>query len=62
MPSHIKAILSIVVVLVVGGFGYATIVGGNVTVGWVICVLTVIMVLSIWLFPETRRVKRGDKR
>lgn len=55
MPSHLKFIISVVVALVAWA-AYSFGVKG----GMVIPVLAVMMIVAVWLFPETRRLP-GDK-
>ena len=55
MPTNIKLMLSLVVALV-GLAAYLLERGlGNPTVGLIAGLLTVFMILSMWIFPETRR-------
>ena len=57
MPIHIKAIISILAALVVGGFAATNLGGPNETVAYVGFALAAMMVLAIWIFPETGKVK-----
>ncbi|MFP6756669.1 MAG: hypothetical protein VCC99_00400 [Alphaproteobacteria bacterium] len=56
MPNNLKFILSVVAALVAGA-AYAYGVKG----GLVILVLGAMMILGIWLFPETRREPDRDE-
>jgi hypothetical protein len=58
MPPRIKLILSLLVALVIGGYGLYTIETSPPGMGEVILALCVMMILAIWIFPETGKVKR----
>jgi len=58
MPVKIKVFISVMALLVVGGFSYMNLTDGNETVGYVGLALAVMMVLAMWIFPETGKVKR----
>ncbi len=58
MPVKIKVFISALALLVVGGFAYMNLHDGNDTVGYVCFGLAVLMVLAMWIFPETGKVRR----
>lgn len=58
MPVKIKVFISAMALIVVGGFSYMNLNDGNETVGYVGLALAVMMVLAMWIFPETGKVKR----
>jgi len=61
MPSHIKAMLS-VVVLIVGALVHFYEKGeGHEQLSWVVAGLAVFMVLAMWIFPETGS-RKGNNR
>lgn len=62
MPASIKTILSLLVALVIGGYGAFSFNMGSPIIGMVTIVLAAMMILSIWIFPETGKVKRKKKR
>ena len=61
MPTNIKVGLSIVV-LVVGVLMYIWEVDqGNVQLSWIVIGLSVFMVFSMWIFPETGQTREDQK-
>ena len=60
MPSHIKVVLSIVV-LCIGFVMYWYEKGnGDEQISWVVIGLAVFMVLAMWVFPETGKLKNKN--
>jgi uncharacterized protein YqgC (DUF456 family) len=57
MPNHLKFLLSIAVVLVGAAVYHFEGSRGADTVQWVVVGLACLMILAVWLFPETRRAK-----
>jgi hypothetical protein len=57
MPNHLKFLLSIAVVLVAAAVFYFEGGRGADTVQWVVVGLACLMIVAVWLFPETRRAK-----
>ncbi len=57
MPSHLKAILSAIVLVVAGVVVYLERQAGAMDVAWVAGFLGLFMVFAVWLFPETRKQK-----
>ncbi|XDZ65930.1 hypothetical protein AB8880_00615 [Alphaproteobacteria bacterium LSUCC0684] len=58
MPPRIKLILSLLVALVIGGYGLYAMDTSSPGVGKVTLALSLMMILAIWIFPETGKVKR----
>ncbi|MDP4796410.1 MAG: hypothetical protein NWR87_05815 [Rhodospirillales bacterium] len=58
MPVKIKVFISVMALAVVGGFSLMNLNGGNETVGYVGLGLAALMVLAMWIFPETGKVRR----
>lgn len=57
MPTPIKAVLSVVKLLVAAaGFWFQQSLGQD-TAKWVVAFLGVFMVVSMWVFPEVARTK-----
>ena len=54
MPSQIKIILSILVLIVGAVVFYFEHQAGAGTVKWVVAFLAVFMVFSMWVFPEAK--------
>ena len=53
MPNHIKAALSIVVLIVGSVMHWYEKENGDVQLSWLVAGLAVFMVLAMWIFPET---------
>ena len=60
MPSGIKAILSLIVLIVGGVIYWYDSLSGNEQLGLVSVGLSVFMVLAMWIFPETGS-RKGSK-
>lgn len=58
MPVHIKLFITLLAALVVGGFAYMQIGGEYEAVVYPGFALAAFMVLAIWIFPETGKVRR----
>lgn len=58
MPVKIKMFISAMALLVVGGFALMNLNDGNEKVGYVALGLAALMVLAMWIFPETGKVRR----
>ncbi len=61
MPAHIKAMLSVVVLIVGAVVHMFEKDAGNTQLSWVVAGLAVFMVLAMWIFPETGS-RKGNKR
>lgn len=61
MPNGVKAILSIVVLIVGAVAHWYEKQAGNEQLSWVAGGLAVFMVLAMWLFPETGSRKGNEK-
>lgn len=61
MPNHIKAMLSVVVLIVGAGVHMFEKNAGNEELSWIVAALAVFMVLAMWIFPETGS-RKGNKR
>lgn len=61
MPNGIKAILSLVVLIVGAIAHWYERQAGNEPLSWVAVGLAVFMVLAMWIFPETGS-RKGDSR
>ena len=57
MPSHLKVVLSLVVLAVAGVMMFLEHRAGATGVAWVTVFLGLFMVFAVWLFPETRKQK-----
>ena len=57
MPNHIKAALSIVVLIVGSVMHWYEKENGDVQLSWLVAGLAVFMVLAMWIFPETNGSK-----
>ena len=53
MPNHIKAALSIVVLIVGSVMHWYEKKNGDVQLSWLVVGLAVFMVMAMWIFPET---------
>ena len=56
MPAYLKLIISVIV----AGVAWAAFSFG-VKGGMVIPILAVMMIIAVWLFPETKRLPENDK-
>jgi len=54
VPTNIKISVSVIVALVGMGAFFLELQFGNMAVGMVTSLLAVFMILSIWVFPETK--------
>ena len=61
MPIKIKLFISVLAALVVSAFGYTNLDGTHDKIAYACFALAAMMVLAIWIFPETGRVKAGPK-
>ncbi len=59
MPVHIKLFITVLAALVVGGFAYMQIGGAYERIVYPGFALAAFMVLAIWIFPETGKVRRN---
>jgi len=53
VPNHIKAALSIVVLIVGSVMHWYEKENGDVQLSWLVAGLAVFMVMAMWIFPET---------
>lgn len=60
MPSHIRAILSVVVALVALAVFYLELQAGNTLLKWFALGLGAFMIWAVWLFPEAKGTKDRD--
>ena len=61
MPTNIKISVSVIVTLVgIGAFVFEQQFGDSI-VGLVAILLAVFMILSIWIFPETKGIDNDNK-
>lgn len=61
MPVPIKIMVSVLALIVVGGFSFTQLGGPNDQIAFVGTGLAALMVLAIWIFPETGRTKSPNK-
>lgn len=61
MPIPIKIMVSVLAVIVVGGFSFTQLGGPNAQIAFVGMGLAALMVIAIWIFPETGRAKPPNK-
>ncbi len=61
MPSGIKAILSLIVLIIGAVAHWYEGQAGNEQLSWVAAGLAVFMVLAMWIFPETGS-RKGNER
>jgi membrane protein YdbS with pleckstrin-like domain len=59
MPNDVKAIVSLVALVVAIGFAYWEQANGKPHLFWFVIVLAAFAVVSMWIFPEAS-VKKGD--
>jgi hypothetical protein len=59
MPSDVKAIVSLVALVVAIAFAYWEQANGKPHLFWFVIVLAAFAVVSMWIFPEAS-VKKGD--
>lgn len=53
MPNDVKAILSVITLLVAAAIAYWEFGNGRVDLSWVVIGIGIFMIISMWLFPET---------
>jgi membrane protein YdbS with pleckstrin-like domain len=58
MPVKIKIVLSSLVATIIGGYGWLAFSEVNGKTGFATIILATLMIISIWIFPETGKVKR----
>ncbi len=58
MPNDVKAVLSVVVLIVAAAFAYYESTIGNGHLVWFVLGTGVFMVLSMWVFPEAVSKKK----
>ena len=58
MPNNIRAMLTVVIVLIAGGAFWFEHDAGEVFLKWLAAGLGVFMAFAVWLFPET--AKKAD--
>ena len=58
MPVKIKIVLSSLVAIIIGGYGWLALSEVNGETGFATIILATLMIISIWIFPETGKVKR----
>lgn len=61
MPNDVKAVVSVVAILVALVFGYWESTVGKAVPFWFIMLFAVFAVVAMWVFPEAG-VKKGDIR
>ena len=57
MPLNVKICVSILTLIIVGGYGLYEYSFLNVFLGKLVILISIFMVLAIWLFPETPKKK-----
>ena len=50
--------LSSLVAIIIGGYGWLALSEVNNKTGFATIILSALMIISIWIFPETGKVKR----
>ncbi|WP_119166549.1 hypothetical protein [Algihabitans albus] len=60
MPTHIKLILSAIVLAVAALVGWWQQGLGETASGYVVWALGLFMIVALWLFPETKRRAQKD--
>lgn len=61
MPNDVKAIVSVITVLVAAGVAYWEYGNGRTDLSWVVIGTGIFMVISMWVFPEAG-VKKGKHK
>jgi len=59
MPNDVKAIVSVVVLIVAGALAYWSRSPVRSDLGTLVLIVAIFMVVSMWIFPEAG-VKKGD--
>jgi membrane protein YdbS with pleckstrin-like domain len=59
VPSDVKAIVSLITLVVAIGFAYWERANGNPHLFWFVIALAVFAVVAMWIFPEAA-MKKGD--
>lgn len=62
MPSHIKALISLLVAVVAAGMFWHEASAGHDTNKWIAVGLAVFMIIALWLFPEAKGQKQKGER
>jgi hypothetical protein len=62
MPSDVKAILSLVTLLVAIAFAYWELTSGNEHLFWFVIGFGIFAVIAMWVFPEAVGKGKGDGR
>ena len=53
MPNDVKAVVSVITLLVAAAIAYWEFGNGRVDLSWVVIGIGIFMIISMWLFPET---------
>ena len=59
MPNDVKAIVSLITILVGFGFAHWEAANGRPDLYWLVIGLSVFSVIAMWIFPEAT-MKKGD--
>ena len=59
MPNDIKAIVSVIALLVAAGMAYWEHTGGRSDLAWIVIGTGIFMVISMWVFPEAGGGKKS---
>tara|TARA_R110000868_G_scaffold34509_8_gene124706 strand:+ start:643 stop:816 length:174 start_codon:yes stop_codon:yes gene_type:complete len=57
MPNNIKAMISLLTLVVGGGVHYFERQAGNMDLAWIATALSIFMVAAMWIFPEATKKK-----
>ncbi len=61
MPNDVKAVVSLIALLVAGAIAYWEYSGGRSDLAWIVIGTGIFMVISMWVFPEAGGKKPGRK-
>ena len=61
MPNDVKAVVSVITILVALGFAYWESTNGRTDLSWIVIGTGIFMVVAMWIFPEAG-VKKGSRK
>ena len=61
MPNEIKAIVSVITILVALAIAYWESTNGRMDLAWIVIGTGIFMVIAMWIFPEAG-VKKGRRK